>query len=146
MTACMKTRIAQAITNICATVPGIETVTFDRVKLLSSDFIESELPAIQLIDVTMTSEHEKVRAKKTWSISLELVMRPNELNEVRQPDLWDMEQAILRKLWQVPNLGIPGVIQMQFNGSATDLHLLEPYYFARLDFDIIFYEALVDEC
>jgi hypothetical protein len=40
---------------------------------------------------------------------------------------------------------IPGIIHLRHLGSQTDLHLLDPLYFARLDFEVIYYQPLVDE-
>lgn len=148
----MKTKIAREILAICATIPVVKYTAFDKVKLLAADFLETEIPAIQLIDVNMTSVHEMSRAKKTWQIALELLMKGNESGSVSQSDLWNLEYEVLRKLWAHP--GLPGVksgsggkvIQMNFLGSQTDLHLLEPYYFARLDFEVLFYEAMVTDC
>lgn len=142
----MKTKIARGILAKCAEIKSIKYVNFDRVKLLASDFNEYEMPAIQLIDVTLFNEHENLRGKKTWTIALELLMKSTHHGEVNQEDLWNLEYEVLRKLWEKPNLGIKGVIQMNFLGSATDLHLLEPYYFSRLDFDVQFYESLVRDC
>lgn len=142
----MKSKIARVIIARCATIPVIKYVAFDKIRLLAADFKDFEIPAIQLIDVGMTSVHEAARAKKTWQIALELLMRGNEYRQVSQEDLWNLENEVLRKLWAQPNLGIPGVIQMEFLGSTTDLHLLEPYYFARLDFQVVFYEDLVRAC
>jgi len=142
----MKTKIAREIVARCQTIPVIKYVSFDKIRLLAADFKDFEIPAIQLIDVAMSSVHEAARAKKNWQISLELVMKHSENGEVHQPDLWNLENEVLRKLWAQPNLGIKGVIQMNFLGSQTDLHLLEPYYFARLDFEVMFYEDLVRAC
>jgi hypothetical protein len=142
----MKSKIARAITARLSTIPVIKYVAFDKVRLFTADFKDFEIPAIQLIDTNMTSVHEGLRAKKTWQITLELVMRGNEYNEVSQEDLWNLENEILRKLWAEPNLGIKGVIQMEFLGSTTDLHLVAPDYTLQLDFQVVFYEDLVRAC
>jgi len=142
----MKTKIAREILARCATIPVIKYTAFDKVRLLSSDFKDFEIPAIQLIDIGMSSVHEASRAKKSWQIALELLLKGSEDWTVSQSDLWNLENEVLRKLWATPNLGIRGVIQMNFIGSQTDLHLLEPYYFARLDFEVLFYEDLVRAC
>lgn len=139
----MKSKIADKIIEKCAAVPGIKYVAFDKVRLLAAHFKEFEIPAIQLIDVNLTSEHENSRSKNYWQIALELLMRGSENGEVSQQDLWNLEYLVKRALWQQPNLGIKGVIHLKFLGSTTDLHLLEPYYFSRLDFEAQYYEDLV---
>lgn len=142
----LKSSIASAIITKLDTVAALKLKVFDKVRIAAGDFQDHELPACQLIDVGETIEHERSRAKKTWQISLELIMKPNEFGQISQQDLWDLQYDVERALWLNPNLGIPGVIHLRYIGSQTDLHLLDPYYFARLDFEVLYYEALVDEC
>ncbi len=142
----MKSKIASKIVQLCSSIPSVEYVSFDKIRLLSADFKDFEIPAIQLIDVGMRNEHEQLRAKIFWQIALELLLKGNQYNEISQQDLWNLEYEVRRKLWAVPNLGIKGVISMNFLGGTTDLHLLEPYYFSRLDFEVQFYEDLVRAC
>ena len=144
----MKSLIADAILVQLQQVKRINYLSFDKVKLLASDFSEYEIPAIQLIDVSETVEHEMGRAKKTWQIALELLLKGGSSGEVSQQDLWDLQYEVERKLWQRNklNLGIKGVVHLRYLGSSTDLHLLEPYYFSRMDFEVLYYEALVRDC
>lgn len=142
----LKSSIASAIITKLDTVAALKLKVFDKVRIAAGDFQDHELPACQLIDVGETIEHERARAKKTWQISLELIMKPNEFGQISQQDLWDLQYDVERALWLNPNLGIAGVIHLRYIGSQTDLHLLDPYYFARLDFEALYYEALVDEC
>lgn len=145
MSDCLKTEIAQAIVTRLETIPEIKTVDFDKVRLRSDDFMSVDCPAIQLIDIAESIEHERSRAKKTWVLALELVMKSTAENPVSQVALWNLQYQVERLLWGLPNLGIPGVIHLRYIGSQTDLHLLEPYYFVRLDFEALYYEALVSE-
>jgi hypothetical protein len=46
-------------------------------------------------------------------------------------------------LFADPNLSIPGVIHLQYLSATTDLHLLEPYYYCRLELLCQYYEPLV---
>lgn len=142
----MKSKIAREIVARVGNVARIKYVSFDKIKVKISDFSDFEIPAVQLIDVNLESVHEGVRAKKTWQIELELVLKGNQYNEVNQETLWDLENELLRKLWEVPNLGIKGVIQMEYLGTLTDLHLIEPFYTATLRFQVVFYESLVRDC
>jgi hypothetical protein len=38
------------------------------------------------------------------------------------------------------------VVHLVYNSNITDLHLVEPYYIARLDFDVQFYDNLTGSC
>lgn len=144
MTQSMKTRISQALMARVAALTDIKSVDFDRVRLRSDDFMGVDCPAVQLIDVAETIAHEHGRAKKTWLLSLELIMKSTDENPVSQTKLWDTQHALERMIWEIPNLAIPGVIHLRYNGSQTDLHLLEPYYYTRLDIECLYYEPLVD--
>lgn len=143
---CMKTKISRRLVELISSIGRINYISFDQIKLLASDFNESEIPGVQIIDVGLTSIHEQVRAKKTWSLAIEIVLRSTDAEPASQTKLWDLENQVLRKIFSDPNLSIKGVISMDFKGSATDLHLLEPYYFSRLDIDIMFYEDLTGTC
>ena len=145
MTDCLKTRIAQALTAKIGTLAEIKTVDFDRIRLRSDDFMSTDCPAIQLIDIAETIEHEHSRAKKTWQLALELVLKATAESPVSQTTLWNTQYLVERMLWSKPNLGIPGIIHLRYLGSQTDLHLLEPYYYVRLDIEVLYYEPLVAE-
>lgn len=143
MTSALKTTISQAIKARLQLIPDLKTVEFDKVRLRSDDFMSIECPAVQFIDVAEQVEHERSRAKKTWVLALELVMKATGEAPLSQVDLWDLQYKVERKLWGIPNLGIPGVIHLRYQGSQTDLHLLEPYYFVRMDIEVLYYEPLV---
>lgn len=141
----MKDKIAAKLVERLKALPSLATVEFDRVRLRSDDFMGVDCPAVQLIDVAERVEHEARRAKKTWSLALELVMRSSENQSVSQRDLWNLQYEVERVLWTQPNLGIPGMIHLRYMGSQTDLHLLDPYFFVRLDLEALYYEPLVSE-
>lgn len=141
-----KSKIADAILAKLDGIGRIKYKSFDRIRLSRDDFSEVQTPAIQLIDVNETVEHEQSRAKKTWTIALELVLKETQYEPVNQQDLWNLAYEVERALWADPNLSIPGVIHLRYIGSQTDLHLLEPYYFTRLDFEVLYYEPLVRQC
>jgi hypothetical protein len=141
----MKDRIAKKLVERLQQIPSLRTVEFDRVRLRADDFMSVDCPAVQVIDVAETIEHEGRRAKKTWSLALELVMRGTADQPISQRDLWNLQYEVERMLWGIPNLGIPGMIHLRYLGSQTDLHLLDPYFFARLDLEAIYYEPLVSD-
>lgn len=142
----MKDKIAQEIVRRLEEITSIKYVSFDKIRLLSDDFKDFEIPAIQLIDISETVTHEQVRARKSWLITLELLMRGNENLAIFQRDLWNLQYEVERKLWHEPNLGIKGVIHLKYLGSRTDLHLMEPFYFSQMDFTVEYYENLVTDC
>lgn len=141
-----KSKIADALKSIIESMPIFNYVAFDKIKLLAADFQPHQVPGAQFIDVAETIEHERNRVQRNWQITLEVVLRTSQDEEIEQRDLWNIEYQIARKIWAVPNLGIPGVIHCMYVSNSTDLHLLEPFYLLRMDFMVLYYEHLVSDC
>lgn len=140
-------QVATKILDIIATdVPEINYTSFEDIKVAIDDFREFELPAVQLWDVSQEITHERGYEKTLWTIVLELVMKSTSTNIVKQKDLWALRRKIGLALWDVPNLGIPGVIHLKYKNNLTDLHLLEPFYTARMEFEVIFRRQLTGTC
>ena len=146
MTDSMRTQIATALVSTLTAVTGIKYVAYDKVRMLASDFQDWEIPAVQLIDLGDDNKHEQRRAHKTWNFILELVMGDKTSGLISQKDLWNMLEKIERALFATPNLGIAGVIHIKLLGSVTDLHMLAPFYTARIDLQVEYYQPLVDVC
>jgi len=126
--------------------PEINYLSFDKIKLATSDFAPHELPAIQLWDNGQVVTHERGRILVDWNISLELIMKSEIVGEVDQKGLLELRRKLQLLLWENPNLGIPGVIHLVYTGNITDLHLLEPFYVARMDFAVRYYDRLTGSC
>ena len=142
----MKTKISTALVNILTAIPQVKYVSFDDIKILVQDFNDTEIPAIQIIDLASTITHEQSRVRYLWRLAVEIVLKSRENNTVNQQDLWNLEYEVIRAIFAVPNFYVPGVLHAKLTGSVTDLHLLKPYYFSRLDLEIDFYENAVRLC
>jgi len=140
-----KRAICEALLSKLDGVTELKLKSFDRVRLYCSDFQDHELPAVQIMDVEETIQHEMSRAKKSWTLGVEIIMKPNEFGAVSQKDLWDLQYKVERALFADPNLSIPGVIHLHYQSSITDLHLLEPFYYCRMQLMCQYYEPLVSE-
>jgi len=138
--------IIDKIVQIVDAVPAINYISFDKIKLATSDFQTHELPAVQIWDNGQTIAHERGRVQKGWNLSLELIMKSDIVGEVDQKMLFELRRTIEQALWAQPNLGIPGVIHLIYTGNISDLHLLEPFYIARIDFTVQFYDNLTGSC
>jgi hypothetical protein len=121
-------------------------VSFDKIKLATSDFGAHELPAVQIWDNGQIIAHERGRVRKDWTLSLELIMKSDIAGVVDQKGLFELRRTIEQALWAQPNLGIPGVVHLIYTGNISDLHLLEPYYIARIDFTVQYYDNLTGSC
>lgn len=138
--------IDKIIDIVQVSVPEVRYVSFDKIKLATSDFAPHELPAVQIWDSGQIPTHERGRIRVDWNLSLELIMKSEISGEVNQKALFDLRRKIQLALWAVPNLGIPGVIHLVYTGNISDLHLLEPFYVARIDFVVQFYDNLTGSC
>ena len=129
-----------------AGVPELNYISFDRIKLATSEFASHEMPAVQIWDTGATIKHERGRALVTWGMSLELIMKSEISGLVDQKGLFELRRKIQLALWEKPNLGVPGVIHLVYTANISDLHLLEPYYIARIDFSVMYYDQLTGSC
>lgn len=127
-------------------VAGINSVHYETIQVATSDFRDHEIPAAQLWDVGMTIKHERGRALKTWSLAVELITKSTVAGQANQAALLNLRRDTELALWNKPNLGIPGVIHLVYTGNITDLHLLDPYFIARIDFSVLFYDDLTGSC
>lgn len=144
----IRSQIADAFLARVALVMDIKTSSFDRVRLLDGDFAEWELPAVQLIDGEELNVHEMLRGRKTWPITVELVIGPIAATgyEPTQKKLWDLIEAIENSVMSEPKLGLAKVLHVKLLGSNTDQGLLHPFYTARINFTVDYYQNLVGEC
>lgn len=142
----IESQIMAAIVARVETVPEVVKINSDRIILATSDFRDYELPAVQIWDMAQRIDHQRGRILVNWSMSIEIVMKSLESGTVYQTTLWDLRRKIQLALWAEPNLGIPGVVHMIYTGNVTDLHLMEPYYVARIDLDVQFYDELTGSC
>lgn len=142
----MKSQIASALLTKLSSVTALKYRAFDSIKLLSSDFQEWELPAVQIIDLGEQNIHEVRQAKKQWTLAIELVMGPLSGSTPTQSDLWDLMEVIENNLFETPNLGVTGMIHMHLLGSSTDLHFMLPYYLGRIELLIEYRQPLLGAC
>ena len=144
--AAIESTIADALVAKVTAVAGVNSVAFDRVRISIDEFRPHEIPAVQFFDVGQVVTHVHTQKEVTWSIALEIIMKTKSSGVIDQQDLWNLRRDIELVLWDKPNLGIPEIQQLTYTGVATDLHLLHPYYVARMDFDVNYIDALTGSC
>lgn len=138
--------IVDKIVTIVDGAASINYISFDKIKLATSDFQAHELPAVQIWDNGQQIAHERGRILVDWALSLELIMKSDVSGVVDQKALFELRREIELALWAIPNLGIPGVVHLVYTGNISDLHLLEPFYIARIDFTVKYYNSLTGSC
>jgi hypothetical protein len=146
----MQKRILDALqTTLASACPWAKTIDFERVRLFSTDFGDHELPCIQIYDVGDRSTNQQGRDSVVWTLAVELVMKKNVDEVVDQGLLFDRRLEIKKAIGADPTLGLqnPGVpttegrmIHVRYASGATDLHVLDNHYLARLIFEAMFEE------
>ena len=139
--------IMDKLSEIIETVPGITTVEQENIKVTIADIRDHELPYVQLIDDTQLINHEQGRIRVEWTIYMELIMKSTQQGIVNQQILRNLRRDIMLALFQNPNIGIPSVISLKYISNQTDLHVIdEPYFIARAEFVVEYYDNLTGSC
>lgn len=141
-----RTEILDKLVEICEAIPSIKSVNWEKIKLVADDFKEYDLPGIQIYSGGETVIHEQGRARKTWTLHLEIMLKRSTGEAVNQRQLYDLQNEVELALWENPQLGIPSVIDLKYISNTQDLHMLDPIYYSRLDFEARYYQPLVDQC
>lgn len=145
----VRSKIAQAlVTQITTQIPAPDIVTaeYDKIRLTSDDFKEWELPAVQIIDLPEVNVHEQRRGRKTWTLAIEMIVGNQAQTVKTTKDLWDLIEAVEKAIMQEPKLGLTQVLHAKILGSATDLHIMDPFYVGRLEIEIQYFQELVGPC
>lgn len=142
-----RAKIAEGLVAAISTVPSVKSVSFDRIRLKMADFLDHELPGCQIVDVEDTVViYETLRAKRSWLIDVELVMKTTEYLVLQQADMWNLAYEVERAIMRNPQLGVVGVIHAKVQGLRTDLHLVEPFYFGVISVEVLYYQHLTGDC
>ena len=136
----------QLVTKANGYSQDVVTVEFDKVKLNIQDYSDYELPAVQLVDLSKTYQHEMSRSKSTWFVAIEICMRTTEqIGEADQGALWTLQEDVMRSIMAQPQLGLSFVIHVRMIDEATDLHMIEPNYVGTIGLEILYYEPITRE-
>jgi hypothetical protein len=122
-----------------ATVTAIKTRSFDKIRLLASDFQDFELPAAQVVDLGDAQTYQNFQKRRSWNLAIEIVIGPKPEDGVNQAELWDLMEEVESALDAMPRLNLSFVIHLKLLGSSTDLHLMDPLYTGRIDLQIDYY-------
>lgn len=121
----------------------VKTVSFDRVKINIAEYQDFELPAVQIIDLSSTINHERSRSLTSWFLVVEICMRTTTgLGIIDQKALWDLQEDIVRAIMAKPKLDLNFVVHAKIIDEVTDLHLSDPNYIANIGIEIMYYEPI----
>ena len=143
----VRSLIAEALKTRIETVRELRYVAYDRIRLRMADFGDTELPAVQIIDVSDTRvEQQGARAKRSWFLEVEVIMRSTENLVINQQDLWNLCESVERAIMREPTLGVKGVLHCLVNDLRTDLHLDDPLYFGIIELEVQYFQNQVRDC
>ena len=118
-------------------------VEVERFKLGVTDFRDSDIPAIQVIDAGMTSTPETRRNRKSWLILIQIILKSKSIDEVDQGDLFDRMKDVELKIGEDPTLGLNNpsfgtedkIVHMTLVSRDTDT-MSAPFYIGSLVFNV----------
>jgi len=137
----IKRQIFEALATELSGISWVKVVNWKKIWLLDSDFNDYQIPAIQIYDTGTRNEHQGGRIQATMALSVELVLKQTSAGVVSQADLFDKVEEIESVIGANINLGINGMLHLRYIGDVTDLHTVDPYYIARLDFEAIYLKS-----
>lgn len=142
----MKTKIARAVVARLQQLPTLNYIAFDRVVNAHNEYNDTDIPALQIWDVSSTTVRQQARGRVAWILMAELTMK-TVTYEVTQEELWNLTADIKAILFKYQTWSeIPGVIQMIDMQEGTDLHTFGPYYKSFFQFQVDFYDDIYDDC
>ncbi len=128
----LKTQLTTALT-------WAKVVDWEKIRILSSDFAEHELPCVQFYHVRTDYEHQQGRVQARMSLNIEVCLKSSyNQGEVDQKDLFDKMDDIILAIGNKANLGVPGVIHLRYVSDETVTHTIAPFYIGILNFEAIY--------
>ncbi len=135
----MKKQIMEAIKTRLSSLTWAKSCDWKKIRISMDGTNQDQIPMIQFYQNGTSYTHEQGRLQATMQVSVELVLRSTATQEYDQADLMDKMQEIIEAVGLNPNLGIAGVIHARVLSDDLDLHLLEPYFYGTIIFEVIFY-------
>jgi hypothetical protein len=129
----------EAIKTRLSSLTWAKSCDWKKIRISMDGTNQDQIPMIQFYQNGTSYTHEQGRLQATMQVSVELVLRSTATQEYDQADLMDKMQEIIEAVGLNPNLGIAGVIHARVLSDDLDLHLLEPYFYGTIIFEVIFY-------
>jgi len=131
--------LAAMKTQLTANITWAKIIDWEKIRILTADFPEHELPCIQFYHVRTDYEPQQGRVQARMSINVEVCIKSSyNGGKVDQKTLFDYMDDILRAVGVKPNLGIAGVIHTKLMSDETDAHSLQPHYIGILNFEVLY--------
>lgn len=136
----------QALYTRMSTLTWVKKVEWKNIKTTMDGTLQSDIPYIQFYQNGTSYTHEQGRLVAVTQIIVEIVLKSDATNVYSQETLMDYQQEVLEKIGLDPNLGVAGVIHARVLSDDLDLHLLEPYYYGTLVFEVMYHTKFNSLC
>ena len=151
--ASLESSILAALQTILEELPWQKSVEYEKIKLLSVDFREHELPGIQFYDSGRQISHVQGRIEVDWNITIEILMKRTSTDIVDQGVLLDRTEEIERKIGENVTLrldtndaSIGNVVHVKYLNAITDLHTVDPFFISLMNFSVNYFKPYTGEC
>jgi len=122
------------------------TVAWEKIRLTVSDFGEYEIPVVQFYVPRIDSVHQVQTLESTMSVVVEIVEKQSYDNAIDARSIWERVNDVVEVIGRNANLDVPGVFHCRMISRETDLYTIAPYYYGRLEFEVIFKEPYTRNC
>lgn len=147
MSDCIETAILNAIDTKLRELTWAKFITTDKIKVNASDFLEHEIPAIQVYDVGGYAQQQMGHTQNSWLLAIEILIKPTAEGYADNRTLMNYRRDLIAKLGENPQLvNMAGMIHIQYNDFINDLHLLSPFYLTRTTWEAIYLAPFADGC
>jgi hypothetical protein len=138
----MTSKRSQLLTNLKSLLTThcswAKMISWEKIRVISSDFAEHELPVIQFYHVRTDYEQQQGRALARMQFNIELCLKSTTSGVINQKDLFDKMDLILQAIGTNPNLDISGMIHLRPISDETDIHILEPLFIGVWNFEALY--------
>jgi hypothetical protein len=125
-------------TQLSSKLTWAKVIEWEKVRILTTDFPEHELPCIQFYHVRTDYQPQQGRVEARMEVNVEVCIKSTATEVVDQQTLFDYMDGILQAIGQSPNLGVAGVIHMRLLRDETDAHTLLPHFIGILTFEVLY--------
>lgn len=122
-------------------------VNTEVIKLLTSDFDPHEIPVIQMYDMGESCRVEQQGQNRCdWRIRVEIAIKKDSNTSINQAELRRYKYVVERAFGANVQLGVVGVVRVDYAGGITDAHILDDLYIAQLDFVVDYFKNYTRDC
>jgi hypothetical protein len=121
-------------------------VTWERLRLTTTDISSFEIPLVQLYMSSTECRHQTQTLESTMTFFVEVLLRQSATAVANQRELLDKIEDVKDVMGVNPNMDIPGVFHIRMIRREIDVHTLEPFFYGRLQFECVFKESYTRNC